>query len=81
MYSIRIPGELPLRTNDALREYARLEYRNEDARWLLAVVRKSKKIPRSRRAVRWLARAPRRTHAAVACKGSPRIEGADRLPA
>ncbi len=72
MYAFRIPGEANLRTNAALREYARLEYRGEDVQWLLAAARTPRHVPRARRA---LLRLARRTHPSprpVACKGTPR---------
>ena len=71
MYSIRVEMDPRLRTNRALREYARLEYGAEDALWFLAAVRRSKPKPfRPRIPFRLGSRA--RTHAPVACKGTPR---------
>ncbi len=71
MYGIRLDGTVNLRTNDALREYARLEYRREDVAWLIATAKAAKKARRPARSFRLFARRSRPTHRPVACKGSP----------
>lgn len=73
MYTIRIPGEVSLRTNEGLRAYARLEYRREDVHWLLAAARASKTPKIVRRPLALFARRARPSHAPVAHKGSPRL--------
>ncbi|HII40758.1 MAG TPA: hypothetical protein HA326_06025 [Thermoplasmata archaeon] len=61
-----------METNDALREYARLEYRSEDLLWLRATVKAALGTPRTPRRTGLLARRARPSHRPVACKGSPR---------
>ncbi len=73
MYAIRIPGDVSLPKNEALRSYARLEYRTEDVRWLLASARRAKKTVKPVRPLRLFARRSAPTHAPVACKGTPRL--------
>lgn len=72
MYAFQLDGNVRLRTNAALREYARLEYPREDVHWLLATAkpaaRPKRTVPRFPRFTRRAARAPR----PVACKGTPR---------
>ncbi len=47
MYGLTTGIELRLRTNDGLREYARLEYGTPEAAWIIASVRRSSpKAPR-----------------------------------
>lgn len=75
MYAIRIPGEVSLRGNEAVRHYARLEYASEDVLWILASA-KTGLTPRIRRPPRFgrrlFARPARGARRPVACKGSPR---------
>ena len=80
MYAIRSYGDAPLRTNAALREYARLEYRAEDAHWLLAASEAVRKAPRTPLRIRLLVRRARPSPRAVACKGSPRREVQETSP-
>lgn len=72
MYAFQLDGNVRLRTNAALREYARLEYPREDVRWLLATAKAASKpkrrLPRFPRLLGRPAPAPR----PVACKGTPR---------
>ncbi len=71
MYAIRLDGNVNLRTNDALREYARLEYRREDVAWILATTKAAKRARRAVRPFRLLARRAPPSHRPVACKGNP----------
>lgn len=72
MYAMQTLGYEPLRMNAALREYARLEYRVDDARWILASARLPRKAPRAHGLPRLFERRARPTPRPVACKGSPR---------
>ncbi len=72
MYGILLDGNVRLRTNATLREYARLEYRNEDVYWVAAAVTAASATPRPRRRLGLFGRSPRPAHRPVACKGSPR---------
>jgi hypothetical protein len=72
MYGIPLDGNVRLRTNETLREYARLEYRQEDVHWLLAAARAASGTPRTRRRLGIFERRARPSHVPVACKGSPR---------
>lgn len=73
MYAIRFPGEVSQRSNEALRAYARLEFRREDVHWLLASSRVVRKPKAPRRTLTLFARRVRPSHAPVAHKGSPRL--------
>ncbi len=72
MYAIPLEENVRLRTNDALREYALLEYRKEDLLWLRATARAAQRAPHARRTLRLFKPRPRPAPAPVACKGSPR---------
>jgi len=71
MYGFGLDGHVRPRTNEPLREYARLEFRDEDPRWILvsAQASRGKRTPRR---LRWFAPKPRPAPRPVACKGSPR---------
>jgi hypothetical protein len=72
MYAIRMDVDPRLRTNDALRRYARMEFGREDAAWILASARSANKNARIRSLrPRFLNRRVPPTHAMVACKGAP----------
>ena len=74
MYAILVDGNVRLRTNEALREYARLEYPGTDADWILAAATQRRKtVPRGRRFLLFGRHASAPPHP-VACKGSPRIQ-------
>ncbi len=77
MYAIRIPGDVSPRTNAALRDYARLEYRKEDVHWLLASSRRAKRTIKPRRPLRLFTRKAAPAHRPVACKGTPRYEAGE----
>ena len=81
MYAIRSYGDVPLRTNDALREYARLEYGSADIRWLLAAAAPRRKPAAAGPRLRLFRRLARPSHRAVACKGSPRRPTEEPVPA
>ena len=74
MYGIPLDGNVRLRTNATLREYARLEYRNEDVYWVAAAVKAASAKPRPRRRLGIFGRTPRPAHRPVAHKGAPRLE-------
>ncbi len=72
MYAIPFDGHVRLTRNEALREYARLEYRGDSVHWLLASAprrrRAALKLPR----LRLFARSAKPAARPVACKGQPR---------
>ncbi len=72
MYAIPLDGNVRQRTNDSLREYARLEYRREDFLWLRTTARAAKRPARIRNPLGLLTPRRKPGHAPVACKGSPR---------
>ncbi len=72
MYAIPLDGNVRLQKNDALREYARLEYRAEDTLWLRAAVKAATRSRGTARRVKLFGRRAPRSHAPVACKGTPR---------
>jgi len=73
MYAIRLDVDPRLRTNSALREYARMEYGSDEVAWFLAAARAPrKKAVRPSLAARFRIRRARPAHRPVACKGSPR---------
>ncbi len=72
MYGIQLDGNVHLRTNAALREYARLEYRREDVQWLIASAKGAAKPRRSVPRFPRFLRRPAPTPRPVACKGTPR---------
>ncbi len=74
MYGIPLDGNVRLQTNATLREYARLEYRNEDVLWLRAAIKAATAPRRPRRPLRLLGRLARPSHRPVAHKGSPRLQ-------
>ncbi len=80
MYAMQPEGSLRLGLNADLREYARLEYRTEDARWILATSRPSKKPARPHRRLRLFARRARPAPRPVACKGTPRRDAPQAAP-
>ncbi len=72
MYSLSLPLEPRLRTNPALRDYARMEYGHADYAWFLAAARRPDREPvrrPPRRPFRLFARRP--APRPVACKGTP----------
>ncbi len=72
MYAFLLDGNVRLTRNEALREYARLEYRGDATSWLLASTPRGRpaapKLPR----LRLFARPTKAAARAVACKGTPR---------
>lgn len=73
MYTIRMDVDARLRTNSALREYARMEYGSDEVGWLLATLNAPRrKAVRRPLAARFRIRRTQPTHRPVACKGSPR---------
>ena len=76
MYAIRVDVAPRLRTNSELREYARMEYGNEDVGWILAGAKSARAPPRRRPlSLRFLSRR-QPVHRPVACKGTPRLYAA-----
>jgi len=81
MYGFRVEMDPRLRTNPALREYARLEYGSEDVEWFLAAVRRQRrKIVRRSLASRLRLRRPEPAPRPVGCKGTPRLSPSDLAP-
>jgi len=73
MYAIRLDVDSRLRTNSALREYARMEYGSDEVAWFLASAKSSpRKAVRPPMAARFRIRRARPAQRPVACKGSPR---------
>lgn len=73
MYAIRIGNETGLRTNTALREYARAEYGNEDIAWFLASASRRARPSRPSLRARILGSKKPRPHVALPHKGTPRL--------
>jgi len=76
MYGLTTGMELRLRTDDALREYARLEYGSADAAWIIASARRASRKARPKVA---LSRRIRAAFAARPTSGFPRL--AEECPA
>ena len=72
MYGFPLDGNVRLQKNDTIREYARLEYRVEDALWLRAAVKAATRSRGTARRFKLFGRRAPRSHAPVACKGTPR---------
>jgi len=70
MYGLTRGMELRLRTNDGLREYARLEYGTPDAAWIVA---SANRVPRKPRRKVGLARRIRGVFAGRQTTGVPRL--------
>jgi hypothetical protein len=70
MYGLTTEMALRLRTNDGLREYARLEYGTPDAAWIIAAA--SRASPKSRRRI-GLTRRIRGVFSSRARTGFPRL--------
>ncbi len=82
MYAIRVEMDPSLRTNAALREYARNEYGTESVAWLLAEAHRSSRKASSRpRLPRFRIRRVRPTYRLVGHKGMPRLAPSDLQPA
>jgi hypothetical protein len=81
MYGIRMDLDPRLRTNTALREYARLEYGSEDVLWLLAAARRRTRKPvRRSLASRLGLKRARPAFRPVGHKGTPRLTPSDLTP-
>ncbi len=72
MYGIPLDGNVRLRTNDSVREFARLEYPAEDVLWVRAAVKAAVRSGRTTRRFRLFARRAPHHHTPVAHKGTPR---------
>lgn len=74
MYAIPSDYSLRVRTNSALREYARMEYGKDEVAWFLASVRRSKRIvPHRALRPRFLRLQAQPLTRAVPHKGTPRL--------
>ena len=78
MYAIRVDLDPRLRMNSALRNYARMEYGNEEVAWFLSAVRQPRRqIVRRSLASRLGLRRARPSFRPVAHKGTPRLSPSD----
>lgn len=74
MYAIPTNYRLPVRTNAALREYARMEYGRDEVAWFLASIRRSRRIvPHRTFRLRFGRLRAQPVTRAVPHKGTPRL--------